>query len=57
LLIAIGVVVALVQLLRQLAAHVRGEFTAIRLTLARYLALALEFQLAADILSTAIAPS
>ncbi len=56
-LIAIGVVVALVQLLRQLASHVRGEFTAIRLTLARYLALALEFQLAADILSTAIAPS
>ncbi len=40
-----------------MASHGRGEFTAIRLTLARYLALALEFQLAADILSTAIAPS
>jgi uncharacterized membrane protein len=57
LLIAIGVVVAIVQLLRQFAAHDLAEFTAIRLTLARYLALALEFQLGADILSTAIAPS
>lgn len=34
-----------------------ADFTAIRLTLARYLALALEFQLGADILSTTIAPS
>jgi uncharacterized membrane protein len=33
------------------------DFNQIRLTLARYLALALEFQLGADILSTAIAPS
>lgn len=33
------------------------EFTAVRLTLARFLALALEFQLGADILSTAVAPS
>jgi len=33
------------------------SFGAVRLTLARYLSLALEFQLAADILSTAIAPS
>jgi uncharacterized membrane protein len=32
------------------------EFTAVRLTLARFLALALEFQLGADILSTAVAP-
>jgi uncharacterized membrane protein len=32
-------------------------FGAVRLTLARYLSLALEFQLAADILSTAIAPT
>ena len=32
-------------------------FNEIRLTLARFLALALEFQLGADILSTAIAPS
>ncbi|WP_044513951.1 DUF1622 domain-containing protein [Hymenobacter sp. DG25B] len=34
-----------------------ANFTAIRLVLARYLALALEFQLGADILSTAIAPT
>jgi uncharacterized membrane protein len=33
------------------------SFGAVRLTLARHLSLALEFQLAADILSTAIAPS
>jgi uncharacterized membrane protein len=33
------------------------SYNSIRLTLARYLALALEFQLGADILSTAIAPS
>ena len=56
-LIAIGIVVALVKLLRQFAARDVAEFTAIRLTLARYLALALEFQLGADILSTAIAPT
>jgi uncharacterized membrane protein len=34
-----------------------SDFTAIRLTLARYLALGLEFQLGADILSTAVAPT
>ena len=33
------------------------EFTAVRLGLGRYLALGLEFQLASDILSTAIAPT
>ncbi len=33
------------------------EFTAVRLGLARYLALGLEFQLASDILSTAVAPT
>ena len=56
-LIAIGVVVAVAKLLRQFATRDGGEFTSIRLTLARYLALALEFQLGADILSTAMAPS
>ncbi len=35
----------------------REGFLKTRLTVARYLALALEFQLAADILSTAIAPT
>lgn len=33
------------------------DFTEVRLTLARFLAIALEFQLGADILSTAVAPS
>ena len=57
LLIAIGVVVAVVSLVRQFATSGTTAFTSTRLTLARYLALALEFQLGADILSTAIAPS
>jgi uncharacterized membrane protein len=57
LLIAVGVIVALVQLIRLFFAERKGVFTGVRLTLARYLALALEFQLGADILSTAIAPS
>jgi uncharacterized membrane protein len=50
-------VVALVELV---GAHLRRQtasFKAIRLTFSRYLSLALEFQLAADILSTAIAPT
>jgi uncharacterized membrane protein len=33
------------------------DFNAVRLTLARFLAIALEFQLGADILATAVAPS
>jgi uncharacterized membrane protein len=33
------------------------EFQGVRLTLARYLAIALEFELGADILATAVAPS
>jgi uncharacterized membrane protein len=40
--------------------HWRGEtknFLAVRLTFSRYLSLALEFQLASDILSTPVAPS
>ena len=56
LVISLGVVVAGGLLVRALLARRTADFTAIRLTLARYLALALEFQLGADILSTAIAP-
>src|ERR1043166_2921697 len=56
-LIAIGIIVAVIRLLRSVVAKQTGDFTSTRLTLARYLALALEFQLGADILSTAIAPS
>ncbi|MFD1874638.1 DUF1622 domain-containing protein [Hymenobacter bucti] len=55
--IALGIITAGLLLVKELAKHRTADFTAIRLTLARYLALALEFQLGADILSTAIAPS
>ncbi|WP_223650188.1 DUF1622 domain-containing protein [Hymenobacter psoromatis] len=57
LIITLGIVVAGGLLVRALLTRRTADFTAIRLTLARYLALALEFQLGADILSTAIAPS
>jgi len=55
--IALGILAVAGQLLRALWGRRATDFTSIRLTLARYLALALEFQLGADILSTAIAPS
>lgn len=55
--IAIGVVLAIYQFLKTLTSKETQEYTSIRLLLARYLALALEFQLGADILSTAITPS
>ena len=55
--IGVGCVVAAVELLRTWRQRGPSTFTGIRLTLARYLALALEFQLAADILVTALAPS
>ncbi|HEV2799889.1 MAG TPA: DUF1622 domain-containing protein [Pyrinomonadaceae bacterium] len=56
--ICIGIVVAAVQFARTLlSGDHQDNYNRTRLTLARYLALALEFQLGADILSTAIAPS
>ena len=55
--IFLGILTAGILLVKALLARRTADFTAIRLTLARYLALALEFQLGADILSTAIAPS
>ena len=55
--IAVGIAVAL----RGLVSHWRSGgaegFNPVRLSFARYLAMALEFQLAADILSTAVAPT
>lgn len=61
---SIGALVVLAGAVRGVAALLaaRAEpperrFVPVRLTLARYLSLALEFQLAADILSTAISPS
>lgn len=57
LVIGLGIVTAAYQFVRTYR-QARGQnYNDIRLTLARYLALALEFQLGADILSTAIAPS
>lgn len=55
--IAIGVVLAFVRFVKVLASGKPTGYNEIRLLLARYLALALEFQLGADILSTAISPS
>lgn len=57
LVIALGMLVACFGFLRALVARNDQGFARVRLDLARYLALALEFQLAADILSTAIAPT
>ncbi len=55
--IAVGVFLAVFEFARVHFASDDEGYTKIRLLLARYLALALEFQLGADILSTAIAPS
>ena len=63
--VAIGFAYALMELI---TAHLKRQassftairlssFTAIRLRFSRYLSLALEFQLASDILSTSVAPS
>ncbi|HEX5360354.1 MAG TPA: DUF1622 domain-containing protein [Fluviicoccus sp.] len=57
LIIAAGIVVALRHLVVEWGRGRSAGFSLVRLELARYLALALEFQLAADILSTAVAPS
>src|SRR4051794_19074011 len=58
LIIGVAVVRGLVSYLRSMGAAAKGEVPkeAIRLTLGRSLALALEFELAADILRTAVAP-
>ena len=54
--IATGALVTITQIARQALAHQRVSFTSARFGLSRYLALALEFQLAGDILETAVAP-
>lgn len=51
------VIVGIVAALWILVSRRTNRFNAVRLKLAQYLALALEFQLGADILSTAIAPT
>ena len=55
--IGLGIIAAGYQFVRALFPPQLENFNSVRLTLARFLALALEFQIAADILSTAIAPS
>lgn len=55
--IAIGVVLSIYRFLGIFLKRESEDYTQVRLLLARYLALALEFQLGADILSTAISPS
>ena len=58
LIIAIGVLIALALLVRALARPTDpGSFTRVRLVLGSYLVLGLEFQLAADVLKTAVAPT
>ena len=57
LIIALGALVAVVQFLRVLPRRDPELYVGVRLTLARYLALGLEFQLASDVLSTAVAPT
>lgn len=57
LVIGVGMMLAGLRFLRGSFPPVARDFTEVRLTLARFLAIALEFQLGADILSTAVAPS
>ena len=57
LVLAVGVVIAVYHFVRTFALRRPESYVEVRQTLVRYLALALEFQLGADILSTAITPS
>lgn len=56
-LVTLGVCLAILHLVRTVAAGRPAEFTETRLILARHLSLALEFALGADILGTAVSPS
>ena len=55
--ICVGVLIAIFEFIRLLIPPQMKSYNRVRLELARYLALALEFQLGADILWTAVAPS
>jgi uncharacterized membrane protein len=56
--IAVGAVLAFIMVIRAFRHALRPDaFTLARLTLGSYLVLGLEFQLAADVLKTAVAPS
>ena len=56
-LIGIGILLTVGRLIKTLGRPHYEGYEKTRLTLARFLALALEFQLAADVLATAVAPS
>lgn len=55
--IMIGAIVAIAKFAVALSRRNINQFSAVRLSLARFLVLGLEFQLAADVLRTAISPS
>jgi uncharacterized membrane protein len=55
--IGIGLAVALYLTVKTLVSRQKIQYDRLRLTLGRFLVIALEFQLAADIIGTAIAPS
>ncbi|MCV7278574.1 DUF1622 domain-containing protein [Mycolicibacterium flavescens] len=57
LVIVIGALIAIVKFFAALLRRDPVEFSSVRLTLGRFLALGLEFQLASDVLRTAISPS
>jgi uncharacterized membrane protein len=57
LLIGVGMFIAALRFAKGSFPPTARDFTNVRLTLARFPAIALEFQLGADILSTAVAPS
>ena len=57
LVIGFGVLMAIYQFVAHFRDSQTTNFNRVRLTLGKYLTLALEFQVGADILSTAIAPS
>jgi uncharacterized membrane protein len=55
--IGAGAILTLIRFLRLLKTPTERSYESTRLLLARFLSLGLEFQLAADILGTAVAPS
>ncbi|MBX7453304.1 DUF1622 domain-containing protein [Mycolicibacterium sp. 3033] len=55
--IMIGALVAIVKFVAALGRRDINQFSSVRLSLARFLVLGLEFQLAADVLRTAISPT
>ncbi len=57
LIIGIGIILAIYQFIAHFKDEQPSNFNRVRLTFGKYLTLALEFQVGADILSTAIAPS